>query len=63
MIVSRKVARQATRRNRLRRRLYEALRLAFVEKGGVECVVVARKEALEAPFSQLERGIRQALQP
>ncbi len=46
-------------RNRIRRRLREAVRLVagFDMKAGHDYVVVARRDALDAPFSALARSL------
>jgi len=52
----------ATERNRIRRRLKEAVRLAGDELGtaGHDYVLVARREAIEAPFAELCHEIARA---
>ena len=59
--VTKKVA-NAVGRNRIRRRLKEALRLsgALAATKGCDYVFVARREALAAPFGDLETQISQA---
>ncbi|KPF47298.1 ribonuclease P protein component [Rhizobium sp. G187] len=49
----------AVERNRMRRRLKEAVRLnaAFAMKPGHDYVIVARREVLEAPFEQLSKQL------
>lgn len=49
----------AVERNRIRRRLKEAVRLAarFDMKPGHDYVVVARREILDAPFEDLKRAL------
>jgi ribonuclease P protein component len=59
--VSRQV-RGAVARNRARRRLREAYRMARdVAPPGVALVVVAKRPALEVPFARLERELGDAL--
>jgi ribonuclease P protein component len=61
--VSKKVDARAVKRNRIRRRLKEAARLeaeAF-EATMADFVVVARRDALTAPFARLRSDLRQAM--
>jgi ribonuclease P protein component len=59
--VTKRVA-KAVGRNRIRRRLKEALRLsgALAAAQGCDYVFVARREALTAPFADLEAQMAQA---
>jgi ribonuclease P protein component len=67
--VSKRVSLSAVKRNRIRRRLKEAMRR--VENGvsarGTDFVIVAKLEALDAPFaritSDLTKALRKAVQP
>lgn len=53
----------AVKRNRIRRRLREALRAAaLAAKPGHDYVLVARQEALVTPFTQLTEDVRRALE-
>lgn len=58
IVVSTKVASTAVARNRIRRRLYDALgaHLARFPRGAA-LVLYAKKEALRAPFDKLMRAI------
>jgi ribonuclease P protein component len=49
----------AVERNRMRRRLKEAVRLnaAFAMQPGHDYVIVARREVLDTPFNQLSRQL------
>lgn len=49
----------AVERNRMRRRLKEAVRLnaAFAMKPGHDYVIVARRDVLDAPFEQLSKQL------
>ncbi len=53
----------AVERNRIRRRLKEALRLCpnLAVQGGHDYVVVARREALAAPFAGLQLELQRAV--
>ncbi len=53
----------AVERNRMRRRLKEAVRVAagFDMKPGHDYVVVARRDALHAPFEALARALAQRI--
>ena len=53
----------AVERNRIRRRLKEALRLApgLAAQGDHDYVVVARREALSVPFADLQQELQRAL--
>lgn len=61
--VSKRVARSAVERNRIRRRLKEAARrLASGEmRDGHDYVLVGRRAALDEPFSELTDALQQAL--
>ena len=67
--VSKRVSLSAVKRNRIRRRLKEAMWLAQneVSATGTDFVIVAKIEALAAPFaritSDLTRALRKATQP
>ncbi|MCS7267896.1 MAG: ribonuclease P protein component [Geminicoccaceae bacterium] len=52
----------AVERNRIRRRLREAVRAAAdaLEAGGLDIVIVARGTALTCPFAELVRSLRAA---
>lgn len=61
-VVSRKVARQAVRRNRVRRRLREAFRaLLAPEAGAVDVIVIAHREAAGADYWALYAALGEAL--
>lgn len=57
VVVSKKVDKTAVARNRIRRRVYEALRVNFdlVPKKMDYIFVVYSKEVLEMPFAELEK--------
>jgi ribonuclease P protein component len=61
--VTKKLARKAAERNRIRRRLKEAARLFGVPAAGTGCdhVLVGRKSALNQPFSSLAAELVSAL--
>ncbi|MDE2364818.1 MAG: ribonuclease P protein component [Hyphomicrobiales bacterium] len=63
LTVSKKTEPSAVRRNRIRRRLKEALRLGAALSGapGHDYVLIARREALAAPFADLKQEIAAAL--
>ncbi len=53
---------KATKRNRIRRRLRAAAREAFAgESRAADVVIVARAEAVSAPYAELVATLRQAL--
>lgn len=56
VVVSKKVEKTAVKRNRIRRRVYEVLRLNFdnIPKERDYIFVVFSKKVLEMPFSELE---------
>ncbi len=56
VVVSKKVEKSAVGRNRIRRRIYEALRLNFnlVPKKTDYIFVVYSKDVMKMPFSELE---------
>jgi ribonuclease P protein component len=57
-VVSRKVARRAVRRNRVRRRLREAWRLLRPARGGYDIVVIVQTPAVTAGFWDLHVALR-----
>lgn len=63
LTVSKKTAPLAVHRNRIRRRMREALRIgaALSAAAGHDYVLVARTEALDAPFTALREEIAAAL--
>ncbi len=67
--VSKRVSLSAVKRNRIRRRLKEAMRTMDhgVSAMGTDFVIVAKLESLTAPFaritSDLTRALRKAVQP
>ncbi|MCG5474451.1 ribonuclease P protein component [Sinorhizobium fredii] len=54
----------AVERNRMRRRLKEAVRLSagFAMKPGHDYVIVARRDLLNAPFDALTRGLQDRIE-
>ena len=57
-VVSKKVAKQAVRRNRIRRRLREALRLLLpTDTHPVDIVLIAHREAVAADYWQLHAAL------
>jgi ribonuclease P protein component len=62
VVISKKVAKTAPVRNRIRRRVYAILRGAFkTGEGSGSIIVYPNKDALSAPFQELERSILFAL--
>jgi ribonuclease P protein component len=63
LTVSKRVARSAVERNRIRRRLREAARLAAESCGeaGRDYVIVGRRAALTEPFAELRSALADAL--
>jgi ribonuclease P protein component len=61
--VSKKVYASAVKRNRIRRRLKEAMRLdpSSTTSTGMDFVVVARPSALNAPFQRLRSELTRAI--
>lgn len=57
VVVSKKVAKSAVERNRIRRRIYEALRLnfEFIPKKTDYIFVVFSKSVAKMPFNELEK--------
>lgn len=57
VVVSKKVEKTAVGRNRIRRRIYEALRKNFeyIPKGNDYIFVVYAKDLIKMPFSDLEK--------
>ncbi|MDH5526399.1 MAG: ribonuclease P protein component [Nitrospirota bacterium] len=61
--VSRKVARSAVRRNRIRRRTREAARpVLMAGTKGVDLVILPNRTVAEMPWPELERRLRQLLE-
>jgi len=61
-IVSSKVSKKATERNRLKRILREEIRLLLKNiKGGFKVLFIVRKEALTAEAALLRQGVGQVL--
>jgi ribonuclease P protein component len=61
--VTKRVAKKAVERNRIRRRLKEAVRLdAEGAKAGHDYVLVGRRKALSEPFTDLKAALAEALQ-
>ena len=54
----------AVERNRMRRRLREAVRLSaqFAMKPGHDYVIVARRDLLNAPFERIGRSLRERIE-
>ena len=60
--VTKRVAKKAVERNRIRRRLREAVRLgAENARAGRDYVLVARRRALSEPFTHLKAALEEAL--
>ena len=59
VVVSKKVEKSAVKRNRIRRRVYEALRvnLDLIPKNNDYLFVVFSKEVGKMPFSELEKTL------
>lgn len=59
MIVSKKISRTAVGRNRVRRRIYEALRRNWHIVGGkcYDVVVLPSSRIIKAPFGEIEKDI------
>ena len=64
VVVSKKVAKSAVERNRIRRRIYEALRknLEYVPKKNDYIFVVFSKDVKNMPFSELEKLLGELVQ-
>lgn len=68
IVVSKKIHKSAVKRNRLRRQLYEAIRI--LEKDAVvpnpppsDIVLLARGPLLEMDFSEIMRAVRELFTP
>lgn len=63
VVVSKKTAKSAVERNRIRRRVYGAVEpyLLMVSRGA-RIIFYPKKEAKKAPASQLQKEIKEALQ-
>ena len=64
VVVSKKVAKLAVDRNRIRRRVYEALRLNmnYVPEGVDYIFVVYSKDVMKIPFDELEKLLGELVQ-
>jgi ribonuclease P protein component len=59
-IVSGKISKKATERNLIKRRMREAVRQELPRlKNGINCAILAQKEAKQANYSEIGRSIRQ----
>lgn len=58
VIVSKKVDKRSTKRNKCRRRIFEAIRnTKFVTNDHMNIVILANKNALNAPYSDIKNEI------
>jgi len=61
VVTSKKVEKKAVRRNRCRRRIYEALRknihTTHPQKQYFDIVLLTNKNCIEAPFSEIEKEV------
>ncbi|MDO4741768.1 MAG: ribonuclease P protein component [Candidatus Saccharibacteria bacterium] len=59
VVVSKKVEKTAVKRNRIRRRVYEALRVNFqhIPKGYDYVFIIYSKDVLKMPFGELEGAL------
>ena len=58
VVVGKKTAKNATTRNRIKRRTREALRRVFVDFSGYNIVVMPKKNVERAPFSTLTNELK-----
>jgi ribonuclease P protein component len=59
-IVSGKISKKAVERNLIKRRMREAVRQELINlKVGLDCVILAQKEAKNASYAELGKSIRQ----
>ncbi|MBI2452731.1 MAG: ribonuclease P protein component [Parcubacteria group bacterium] len=63
VVVSRKVSKRSTVRNKIRRRILEALRRETGSIKGVRCVVMALPGSATLSFKDICEAIKQALRP
>lgn len=62
VVVNKKVAKKATDRNAIKRKVREALRLLLPElKTGQHIVVTVKKDSLEKEFSEIKKELQNAL--
>lgn len=63
VVVSKKILKSAVGRNRIRRRVYEAIRLELPEfKQNVDCIfIINNKDIINMPFSELQNLIAELL--
>jgi ribonuclease P protein component len=61
IIVSRKISKKAVERNKIRRLVYEAIRLkqAVLVSKGLKIVVLANKSLLEKKYEEVEKEVEQ----
>lgn len=64
VVVSKKVAKSAVERNRIRRRIYEALRMNmdYIPKKFDYIFVIYQKDVLTMPFGEVERILGELVQ-
>ncbi|MBQ6511027.1 ribonuclease P protein component [Candidatus Saccharibacteria bacterium] len=59
VVVSKKVLKSAVGRNRIRRRIYEAIRLNLPQNAKMDYIfIVYSKDVKDMPFSNLEKQVR-----
>lgn len=63
VVVSKKVLKSAVSRNRIRRRVYEAIRLELPDfSANLDCLfIINRKDIINIPFRELRYNIKQLL--
>lgn len=63
VVVSQKLAKKATQRNRIRRVIYEIIRLKLAKiKNGSDCIIIPKKTEKVANFSEKTKDLETLLQ-
>ena len=60
VIASARLSKKAVERNRIKRQVYEAIRLNMLESP-MKAAIIPKKRALKAPYKEIESNIKQIL--
>jgi len=59
VVVSKKISKKAVRRNRIRRQVFEAIRLNLKTENNITAIVIAKANAQEAKYQKINDSIVQ----
>jgi ribonuclease P protein component len=62
VIVSKKISKKAVERNKIKRRIREALRLQIASSPIIDCVILGSHKILDADFEELKIAIQKAFE-